>query len=195
MYYACVVGRTATEPWTTTRVSGMARLETLGFPMALVVLSAACAPAADSPADWALAEGGTLGSVFRGASAGVVLVLDPSHCFSCTNLLTQWLDWRASYPERFRLVLSRPPLNWEKVRLAPLPIDGTLSVPRDLREFPVELALAGGKVIYRSPVLLGVSTSPLLAELRDTTLVEALGRLRHGEAEFTGAANGRPHVP
>lgn len=172
----------------------MTRTET-GFAIGLMMLTVACAPATDSPANWVLVQGGTLGSMYDGTDGGVVLVLDPTQCFSCTGLLAQWLDWRASHPERFRLVLSRSPMNWEKVRLAPLPVSGTLSVPRESREFPVELVFTGGEVAYRSSVLRGVSTSALLAELRDATLEEALGRVRQGETEFAGAANGRPHVP
>ena len=145
-----------------------------------MILFIACAPGANSPVDWALRGGGTLGSIYQEHS-GVVLVLDPSQCFSCTSLLAQWLDWRAAHPERFRLVLSRVPKNWEKVRLAPLPVSDTLSVSPELELLPVEFVFSGKELVYRSPVLRGVSTSALLAELRNATLEEVLGNMAQTE--------------
>lgn len=49
-----------------------------------MILFIACAPGANSPVDWALPGGGTLGSIYREHDHGVVLVLDPSQCFSCS---------------------------------------------------------------------------------------------------------------
>lgn len=148
-----------------------------------MILFIACAPGANSPVDWALREGGTLGSIYREHNSGVVLVLDPSQCFSCTSLLAQWLEWRAAHPESFRLVLSRVPMDWERVRLAPLPVSGTLSDSPEPEpdQLPVELVFSGNELMYRSPLLRGVSTSPLLAELRDATLEEALRNITETE--------------
>ena len=142
-----------------------------------VALSVACAapPDPQSPGSWRLEEGGTLGSIYAASDTGVVLLLDPSQCFSCTSLLSQWLGWRAENPDRFSLVLSRSPQEWERPRLAPIPVFGTLSVsPLTLRELPVELVFSRSKAVYRSPGLLGVSTSELLAGLRGATLEQAL---------------------
>ena len=150
----------------------------LGSVLMVGSLSACTAePDSRSPDSWILAEGGTLGSIYDPNDNGVVLLLAPDQCFSCTNLLTQWLEWRATNPDRFHLVLSRAPLHWEKARLAPLPISGTLRDLLDPTQLPVELVFSGSELVYRSPVLFGVATSTLLAELRDATLEEAIRRI------------------
>lgn len=135
---------------------------------------ATCAPLPESPAEWTLEGGQTLAEAYGGQPATVVLVLDPSQCFTCANLLSQWLDWRAENPSAFRLVMSRSPEPWERPKLAPLPVDGTLSILVESRQLPLEVVLTDGSLAYRSRVLRGVSDSELLLALRGRSLTEAL---------------------
>lgn len=110
--------------------------------------------------------------------------------YSKANLLSQWLDWRNENPDAFRLVMSRSPEPWERPKLAPLPVDGTLSVLVESRQLPIEAVLANGDLLYRSPVLRGVSDSDLLLALRDaTTLNEALEELVHRRTHTTQGRN------
>ena len=163
--------------------SGLIRLARLravcagGLVSAVLCVVATCTPVPDSPAEWTLEGGQTLAEAFGDQSATVVLILDPSQCFTCANLLSQWLDWRTENPDAFRLVMSRLPEPWERPKLAPLPVDGTLIVPVESRQLPLEVILADGGIEYRSPVLRGVSDSELLLALRGGDLTAALAGL------------------
>lgn len=143
-----------------------------------VLCLATCNPGVALPDTWALSDGQPLSSVVAEKSSGVVLVIDPSQVFACTSLLAQWLDWEEANPGRFRIVLSRPPLDWERPRLAPIPTAGSLSAAPDAGRLPVELAFADGKIVYESNRLLGISTSSLLEALRGSTLDQALAVLK-----------------
>lgn len=137
-----------------------------------------CTAPALSPAEWELRDGRTLGQLVADADPAVVLLMDPAQCFSCTNLLAVWLDWRHQNPKSFALVLSRNPEPWELQRLAPLPVSGVLERPLlDIGALPMELVFSGGGEVYRSASLRGVSVSPLLNELRETPLVQAISAL------------------
>ncbi len=141
----------------------------------LVLAVAACqAPGIGSPSDWGIVGGGKLGSIYAENDTGVVLLLDPAQCFSCTSLLGQWLDWETEHPTRFHLLLSRTPLSWENTRLAPLPVRDVLAMDVEARILPIELVFSGSKLLYRSPPLRGISNSPLLSALRTTTLDRAV---------------------
>lgn len=152
-------------------------------------LGATCASIPDSPAEWTLEGGQTLADAYDSQSATVVLILDPSQCFTCANLLSQWLDWRTENPDAFRLVMSRSPEPWERPKLAPLPVDGTLSVLVESRQLPIEVVLATGDLLYQSPVLRGVSDSDLLLALRDVNLNEALEALVNRRTHSTQGGN------
>ena len=57
-----------------------------GTVMAAVLgLGATCASIPDSPAEWTLEGGQTLADAYDSQSATVVLILDPSQCFTCAN--------------------------------------------------------------------------------------------------------------
>lgn len=142
-----------------------------------VCLFAACGGRPVSPADWLVEGGETLVQASTRSGPMVVFVLDPSQCFSCTSLLSQWLDWRAANPDQFMLVLSRPPQRWERLRLAPLPVSATLSTPVESRLLPVELIFSDGALVYQSPRLFGLQESRLLSETRDRTLEQAIEHL------------------
>ena len=133
-----------------------------------------CDQAERPPLEWRLRDGGTLGELVAGEDPSVALVMDPSQCISCTNLLAVWLDWRQENPEVFDLVLSRQPESWERFRIAPLPVSGILAESLDIADLPTELVISDGQLVYRSPSLQGVSVSPLLAALRDKPLGEVI---------------------
>lgn len=139
-----------------------------------VGMFAACDGGPESPADWVVEGGETLAQASARSGPVVAFVLDPSQCFSCTSLLSQWLDWRATNPDQFMLVLSRPPQRWERLRLAPLPVSATLSTPVESRLLPVELVFSDGSLVYQSPRLFGLQESPLLSETRDMPLEQTI---------------------
>ena len=142
--------------------------------MFAAALFAACDGGPESPADWVVEGGETLAQASTRSRPVVVFVLDPSQCFSCTSLLSQWLDWRAAHPDQFMLVLSRSPQQWERLRLAPLPVAATLSTPVESRLLPVELIFSDGSLVYQSPRLFGLQESRLLSDTRDTTLEQTI---------------------
>lgn len=151
--------------------------------VALVVgcLGGGCNQAERTPVDWRLRGGGTLGDLVAEKEPNVVLLMEPSQCFDCTNLLAVWLDWGQRNPGAFSLVLSRQPESWERFRLAPLPVSGILAEAVDTGDLPTELVIAGGHVAYRSPSLQGVSLSPLLVAVRDRSLGDVVRSLPVGK--------------
>ena len=142
--------------------------------IAVTSVLASCARNPVSPAQWTIDRGGTLGSLFEDGVAGVVLVIDPAQCFTCTNLLAQWLDWGADNPNRFALVLSRETREWERRRLVFLPLSGTLEHAMEASRLPVELVIEDGRTLYQADRLAGVSASDLLVALRSQELSEAV---------------------
>ena len=133
-----------------------------------------CDQAERPPLEWRMRGGGTLEELVAHDDPAVVLVMEPSQCISCTNLLAVWLDWRQENPAAFDLVLSRQPESWERFRLAPLPVSGILAESLDIADLPTELVISDGQVVYRSPSLQGVSVSPLMSELRDKSLGDVI---------------------
>lgn len=113
-------------------------------------------------------------SVLHDDQPSVILVLDPSECFSCEGILADWLEWRRKHPERFRLVFTRDPTDAEyrRTRLINLRVDGTLhptSRPSTLHT-PLELVLRDGQVVYADSGLVGRPTTRLLQVLRESSL-------------------------
>ncbi len=175
------VGREPSRDWVSSQ--GIALSVASGSFSAACVLGAmivaigflgGCDQAERPPLEWRMRGGGTLGELIANVDPAVVLVMEPSQCISCTNLLAAWLDWRQEHPAAFDLVLSRQPESWERFRLAPLPVSGILRESLDIADLPTELVISDGQVVYRSPSLQGVSISPLLAELRDKALGDVI---------------------
>lgn len=157
---------------------GFLATRVLGAIVLAVGFHVGCDRAERPPLEWRLRGGGTLGELVAEDDPAVVLVMDPSQCISCTNLLAVWLDWRQKNPAAFDLVLSRQPESWERFRLAPLPVSGILAESLDIADLPSELVISDDQVVYRSPSLQGVSVSPLLSELRDKSLGDLILDLR-----------------
>lgn len=118
----------------------------------LSVLTLACRGAPMS--DLSLADGRRLGALGEGGlpTDGVVLVLNPADCSTCTAWLQEWIAERRAKPQSTWVVLTRPPDGPEQqqLRLARIEPDALLARRQDI-ETPIAVVFRNGVVVGREP--------------------------------------------
>ena len=76
------------------------------------------APEADPVAELALVDGGTVGDLLDSVGKTVVLIYEPSECFSCTGLLGRWIALGKGQDMTVVVVLTSRPTRQQAASLA-----------------------------------------------------------------------------
>jgi hypothetical protein len=79
---------------------------------------AGCTSDPPSIANLRLSSGQTVGEFVSASDTSVVLLYDPSDCFSCSGVLAQWIELRRQIHARVYLVFTRKPTDSEERQLA-----------------------------------------------------------------------------
>lgn len=123
-----------------------------------------------------LTAGGVLGDLAPSQHPVVVLLYDPSACFTCSTQLSTWLEARQRTPGRIVLVFSRSPSPREQMHAALLGIQPDAILARStglLADDATEVVMAHGRVLTIHPVR-SVEGSSLFAAARDGSIESVL---------------------
>lgn len=129
--------------------------------LGLLLLAACRAPESDL-LRMELADGSRVSAGFaEGEEERVVLLLDPSDCFDCYNVVWEWAEWSRANPGRLVVLLSREPTELERRNFAARRFvpDGVLrSLDARALGTPSEFLVRRGEVLYESRGSVGALT-------------------------------------
>ncbi len=113
----------------------------------------------------AMADGRSVGDLLSPETASVVLVYDPSECFSCTGLLPQWIELGREWSVPVRLVLTRQPTPAETNKLKLLRVIPAGVLKAEPSDTPMSIAYIFDGMTELASAIGASKQSALLTEL------------------------------
>jgi len=95
----------------------------------LLVIACLLATACSTQGELLLDSGAELGTLAAAGDSTVMILYDPSDCFSCNSSLASWIELRREFPDKVAIVFTRKPSAIQQKRLvaARVEVDGTLA--------------------------------------------------------------------
>lgn len=95
-----------------------------------------------------LADGGRVADLVPAADTAAIVLVEPSHCFSCGGELSTWRIWQRQSSQRsLAVVLLRPPTDRESAELSRQRIPVTAALTgRDSIDLPAAFLFINGEL-------------------------------------------------